>query len=76
MVMSNGKKIVVDLTKESIDKSKIMEGHQIPQNDKGCEMEFAKQFLGSGIHFKYRLVPPEVNDQKKKMKLPHCNTYG
>ena len=34
--------------------------------EKGREIEFAKQFLGSGIHFKYRLVPPEVNNQKEE----------
>jgi hypothetical protein len=34
--------------------------------DKGREIEFTKQFLSSGIHFKYRLVPPKVNDQKEK----------
>ena len=56
--------------------------------DKGCEIEFAKQFLRSGIHLKYRLVPPEVNDQKKKneastlqhiwidWKLYNCANYG
>jgi len=56
-------------------------------NDKGREIEFAKQFLGSGIHFKYRLVPPEVNDQKKnneastlqhiwiERKLYNCANY-
>jgi len=34
--------------------------------EKGREIEFAKQFLASGIHFKYRLVPPEVNNQKEE----------
>jgi hypothetical protein len=36
--------------------------------EKGREIEFAKQFLRSRIHFKYRLVPPEINNQQEKNK--------
>ena len=36
--------------------------------EKGSEIEFTKQFLSSGIHFKYRLIQPEANNQKENNK--------